>query len=121
MKQEQLNKYYHQIGKRLHCGKEQKKQILDGLRNDIEEFRLDHPDCSFEDIQEHFGSPEDIAGEYLNDITASDLKKELSMKVLLRKAILIIIVCILIVTACMLGLIWDAHVNQPVYYTITIE
>lgn len=121
MEQEQLKTYYKQVGKRLHCEKAQKKQILDGLRTDVEEFRLAHPDCSFEDIQEHFGSPEDIARQYLDDISAFDLQKELSVKKMVKRLILVIIICILFITACIGGLAWERHVKRPAYYTETID
>lgn len=61
-----LRRYYRKIRAWLPCSRKMKKQILDEIQSRIEEFLLDNPIASVEEIESYFGKPQDIASSYVD-------------------------------------------------------
>ena len=40
-------------------------EFIDALRQDLYDYEESHPDCTEEDLESEFGTPEDIAEDYL--------------------------------------------------------
>lgn len=73
--EKELKKYYKHIGKLISASSKEKKGILRGLQNGIEEYIEKNPDSTLEDIQAHFGKPAEVATEYLPDIMPKNIKR----------------------------------------------
>lgn len=59
-----LKQYFRAIRKRLSCRNREKKAVLDSIRMAVEDFRQAHPDATDDEILRHFGSVEEIIGQY---------------------------------------------------------
>lgn len=71
---EERNSYYKRVEKALPVSAKDKKKIMVGLQNGIEEYLEDHPEATLEDVQNHFGEPDSIAAEYLPELKPEELK-----------------------------------------------
>ena len=71
----EMEKYLKEIHKSLTCSEEQKRKILEGVRNGIHDYPDRNPGASIEEIREHFGDPAQIAQETIADLTPKDVRR----------------------------------------------
>ena len=53
----QLKRYYKQINSYIPKKYPHRQEIIASIHQDISSYVLEHPDLSYEDIIEHFGTP----------------------------------------------------------------
>lgn len=97
---DELNEYISNIRKQLVCNAADKKRLLSDLTFNIDEFIEDHPESSINDIIEHFGTPEDIAGGYLSSLEGGELNNKLKKTKKIRKCILFACGIIVFILVC---------------------
>ena len=68
-----LRQYFRSISSLLPCGSKQKRLILGTARNNVAVFLQDHPEADFACIQQHFGTPEEIAAAFVSDMDMPQL------------------------------------------------
>ena len=85
----ELKGYCKQIKQVLAVSPKEKKIILQGLQNGIEEYLAQYPDATIDDIRAHFGVPSEIEVESLLDITSKDMKRFARRKKIILTLILI--------------------------------
>ena len=68
MNDEIVEVYFREIKALLLCSKEQKDELLLGLKSDVEDFIEEHPDATLQDLKDHFGTPESIADSYQSTV-----------------------------------------------------
>lgn len=90
----QLKKYYRAIKRELLCPGDTKARICKDIENDINAYLQENPGADFAAIEEHFGSPQQIAATYVEEMPTPELLKKLKI----RKRI-IAAVCIAVVAA----------------------
>lgn len=94
-----LRSYYRQIKKQLLCSKKEKDGIISLLRTSVNNFILENPDADSNVIQQHFGSPEQIASTYITETDAkrvfNNYKKANNVRIL-QIAVLCISICLLV-------------------------
>lgn len=92
-----ISQYLHEVEKEMTCPPKRKKELLQRLNSDIEEFADDYGNTlDKQSIEAHFGTPKDIAENFLAATDYAEVKKAFSTK----KAI---IVCV--AAACLIALI----------------
>lgn len=64
-------RYLRAVRKALHCPGRQGKQLLRQLSEDIEEYCEEHPDATEEALCRRFGTPEDVAADFVEDLGGS--------------------------------------------------
>ena len=64
-------RYLRAVRKALHCPGRQGKRLLRQLSEDIEEYCEEHPDASEEELCRRFGTPEDVAADFVEDLGGS--------------------------------------------------
>ena len=77
---DKLQTYYRTIGSFLPCSRKQKKLLLNGIQENVENFLLEHPDADIYEIENHFGTPEQIAAACLEETTTPELLHKLRIK-----------------------------------------
>ncbi len=92
-----LSKYYRSISKCLPVEKKHKKQILEQIRHSVEDYRAENPAADIQGILEHFGTPQEIAAAYIDEMTTTEIQKK--FKITKR---VIVIVCTAIALALIL-------------------
>lgn len=75
-----LRRYYRRIRAWLPCTRKMKRQIIDEIQSRIEEYLLDNPIVSVEEIESYFGTPQDIASAYVDNLDSQTLLRNLNVK-----------------------------------------
>ena len=81
--------------------------FIDALRQDLYEYEETNPDCTEEDLESEFGTPEEIAEDFLKEHPA--LRPE---KVMKGKRIRNIIIAVLVVVLVTVGFIFKDFLSQ---------
>lgn len=76
MNDEIVEVYFREIKALLLCSKEQKDELLLGLKSDVEDFIEEHPDATLQDLKDHLGTPESIADSYQSTVGESEIRKK---------------------------------------------
>ena len=85
-----ISQYLHEVEKEMTCSPKRKKELLQRLRTDIEEFADNcSEDLDKQAIADHFGAPKDIAENFLATTDYADMKKAISTR-------RIVILCVVI-------------------------
>lgn len=105
----ELRQYLKSISDLLLCKPKKRKQFMSDFSNSIDDFLQNNSDASINDLEKALGTPQEIAEEFMADVSPKDVKKRVSIA---RIAIIPITLGVLIiVTVCVL-LIIDAYKNH---------
>lgn len=69
----ELKQYYRQIGSWLPCGGRLKRRMMASITANIEGYLTEHSQMDFAALQNHFGTPQQIAAAYVEDMDTSEL------------------------------------------------
>ena len=97
-------RYLRAVRKALHCPGRQGKQLLHQLGEDIEEYCEEHPDATEEALFRRFGTPEDVAADFVEDLggsIAANIQRRRN-----RIATAVIVVLVLVAGAVTARQIW---------------
>lgn len=84
-----LRQYYRSIRASLsNCPRKQRVCILNDLKSNISAFLDAEPQADFQKVQDHFGTPHQIASGYLGDLTDAEL-----LNTVKKRKIWTIVVC----------------------------
>ena len=75
-----VRRYVCEVKKSIPCGGKQKRMILKQVNSSIREFVLEMPGCCYDDIIKRFGTPNQIAASYLEELDLADLKSQFSVR-----------------------------------------
>lgn len=92
----ELKQYYRQIGGWLPCGGRLKKQMMSNIRSTVEGYRDEHPEADFAAIQTHFGTPQQIAASFVDEMGTEELLYKLRVR---NRIIKIVLLCVCAVVA----------------------
>lgn len=84
------------------------EDYLETLRNDLYEYQENNPECTEEDLESEFGSPEEIAKDFLEGNIAIQPKQIAKAK----KTRNIIIAVLIIALVAVSGYLIDLHRHQ---------
>ena len=100
MKNNAINTYLKELSKQLCCSEKEKKEILSSLKNRLSEFESEYPTALKEDIVEQFGSPKEVANNFLGEYSSIQLHNLVKRRKI--KHFCIITACILIFAALLI-------------------
>ena len=72
MHEKLIHRYCRAVGSYLPCSPRQKREILLGLRQRLEDHCAEHPECA-EDLEAAFGTPQAVAAAYIDDMDTGEL------------------------------------------------
>ena len=72
MHEKLIRRYCRAVGSYLPCSPRQKREILLGLRQRLEDHCAEHPE-SAEDLEAVFGTPQAVAAAYIDDMDTGEL------------------------------------------------
>ena len=75
-----LRRYYRDIHKWLPCSRKQKKQIMEQIQNDVQEYFDRHPNSDFAQMKATFGDPQTIAAAYVENTDTMELLRGLRIR-----------------------------------------
>ena len=77
---DQLKKYYRGIRRCLPCPGKLKRQIMDRITQAVSAYLEENPEADFEAVQQHFGTPQQIAADYIEEMTTPEILKKFKVK-----------------------------------------
>ncbi|MBQ6884331.1 MAG: hypothetical protein IJN56_01185 [Clostridia bacterium] len=121
--QKQLQSYFKDIKKNLPCLNSAMRKMLNDLKVSVNTFIDENNITDFTQIEQHFGTAENIAKEFAVGIDNSFVKSY-KFKKRITAIVISILVAILVITASLAIYIYiENEKNIPVYYNneITYE
>lgn len=76
----ELKKYYRQIKDWLPCGGPLKRKLMGNITATIEGYIAEHPQADFTDLQTHFGTPQQIATAFVDEMDTQELLHSLRIR-----------------------------------------
>ena len=104
-----IKHYFKQIRLLIPVRSKGVKRFLQDFRNAVEEYQEEHPECSAEDIMERFGSPEDVAYEYVSSVDSEEICRRITISKFVRRAIGIIVIVAVIAAGYRVWMLYDIH------------
>ena len=90
-----IKKYMKYVKKIISIHSKDKKEFIQLLTQKIIEFSNEHDSCSYQDIVDEFGSPNEVAGSYIETLDSDEIIKKLNKKKIIKIFIsVIIMLCI---------------------------
>ena len=108
--------YMQEIKRNLVCDNKQRKKFLSSFSDNMDEYLNDNPDADFAQLQEDLGTPEEIANAFLENTSASNIKKRISFAKWIFASVAVALV--IYITAIIIVII-DAHIQNNGYGVIT--
>lgn len=73
-------RYLHQVRRALRGTGKQKKQVLAQVQASVSEYQEETPDCSYSDLVQRFGAPQQIAESYITEMDPKELLFDLRIR-----------------------------------------
>ena len=89
--EKELKKYYKYVGKSISASSKEQKEMLRGLQNGIEEY---------------IAKPEEVAAEYMPDMTPKDIKRFTRKKKMILSLSLVLAAIIILFVIVYFSLVW---------------
>ena len=91
-------RYLWKVGGWLPCSGKLKREIMARIKTVLDDYLNDHPDADSAELSHRFGTPQQIAASYIEEMNVQDLLKQLRIR---RK-----IICIVVATALTFVSLW---------------
>ena len=120
-----LNKYLKTIRSLFPVYGHYEKRFFSDLKNNLTEYAETHPNSSFSDLSQAFGSPASIISEYLSSVDTAYLSKQLSRTKHIRRTCICTIIALIIALAIGYAYTYKAYLEfekaLPAIEETTIE
>lgn len=114
----ELKQYYRQIKRWLPCGGSLKKQLMANITATIEAYLAENPEADFSALQAHFGTPQQIAAAFVDEMDTAELLRTLLIR---RRIVNIILACAVGILALWVVVVLNAWISAMLsnlgYYT----
>jgi hypothetical protein len=89
-------------------GKSERK-FINTIKINVNDFLIDSPNSSFNDLYKEFGYPEDVISEYYSTINTDTIIKRIKISKYIKILIIILILCLLSLTILRLTILYERH------------
>ena len=97
-----FERYLHDVRSVFPVFQKSEQRFFQDFSSAIQEYQNTHPDCTFEELKENFGSPEDIITEYYDNIGSGAYVKTMRKSYYLK----IITIAVIILSMCIVSRIY---------------
>ena len=104
--------YVRQIRILLPIHTKKERAYFRDLGDSIELFIRSHPEASMSDLTKHFGEPQNIVYQYMESIDMDSIIRHTSMRRMLHRTLIIILLCFLASTAIWFGTVHKAYLDE---------
>lgn len=101
--------YYKNIKKLFPAKSEKERQFLRDYKEQIDEYELDHPNCTYNELEEYLGTPIDIVVSYFQSVDSSYLLKQINIKRTIKKT------CVIVFLIAISVAMWEIHNYNQAY------
>lgn len=116
----ELKGYYRQIKGWLPCGGQVKKMLMANITATIGGYVEEHPGIDFAAVQAHFGTPQQIATAFVDEMDTEELLGKLRIRKKLVTVITAAAIAIVVLWAVVVTLSYLSFLNQLYGYGVTI-
>lgn len=118
---EQLKKYYRSIRRNLPFFVKLRRQIMERIDQDIAAYLEENPRADMETVQQHFGTPRQIADACIEEMTGAEILQKIKIKRAVIATVCIAAAIALVMWGVTLGAAWmDNHDSENGYAEIII-
>lgn len=97
-----IKKYIKNLKKELPVSFQNRKEIIENIKNSIDSYFLEHPNLSYEDLEEEFGCPKELVSNLIAMEDTENIKQ--GMKINRNTKLIIICAVIIIIIAIFAGI-----------------
>lgn len=115
--EKERKKYMQEIKRNLVCNNEQRKKFLASFSDNLDEYLNDNPNADFAQLQKDLGTPEEIANAFLENASASNVKKQMSFVKWIIVGVAVIVLAVILTLVIEIA---DAHKQRTGYFTEVI-
>lgn len=115
--EKERKKYMQEIKRNLVCNNEQRKKFLASFSDNLDEYLNDNPNADFAQLQKDLGTPEEIANAFLENASASNVKKRMSFVKWIIVGVAVIVLAVILTLVIEIA---DAHKQRTGYFTEVI-
>ena len=108
-----LNQYYRKIDSYIPKKYPHRKEIISSIHQDISSYLSEHPDADYEDILEHFGTPEEMTLSFAESLSSQEIMTTARKN---KRHLIILLIIIIIGIGILSAMIY--HVNWVAEHTI---
>lgn len=109
--------YMQEIKRNLVCDNKQRKKFLSSFSDNMDEYLNNNPDADFAQLQKDLGTPEEIANAFLENASASNVKKRISFVKWIIAGVAVVVLAIILTLVIEIA---DAHKQHSGSGTETI-
>ena len=102
-------RYLHQVRRALRSTGKQKKQVLAQVQASVSEYREEKPDCSYSDLVQRFGVPQQIAEATVSEMGAGEVLDAMKVRQRILRMVSITAITVLILWAGVVGMAYLNH------------
>lgn len=102
-------RYLHQVRRALRGTGKQKKQVLAQVQSSVSEYREENPDCSYSDLVQRFGVPQQIAEATVSEMGAGEVLDAMKVRQGILRMVSITAITVLILWAGVVGMAYLNH------------
>ena len=106
-----LRRYVRTVRSYLPCSRKVKQQILKEIQGNMNAYLEENPKADYAQIEAHFGSPQNIAAAYVDDMDTQELLRTLLIRKKIKTAI---IGCLFVIV-----LLWAIGVSYIMIHEVT--
>lgn len=96
MRNTNIHIYYNVLKKLFPRINYKEGRFLRDFKKSLSEYGMSHPNCSYEDLVENFGTPQDVVAEYLTMQDSDYILKCIQKKNYMKHIIVLIVITLLI-------------------------
>ena len=75
-----LKRYYWEVGNLLPCNRRIKQMLMEEIKENIDQFLEEYPDADYDGIVRRFGTPQQIAASYLEEMDPQEVLNKLNTR-----------------------------------------
>ncbi len=114
------NEYISNIKRNLKVPTKYKKDFLQNLENSVEEYINENPTSSYKDIEEAFGSVEDIIESFYESMEKEEILKKIRLKKIIFIGIISVLIMLVVSSMVYASYLENLKGDIPVYKTENI-
>lgn len=116
----QLKVYFKEIKKNLPCYNKTMKKMLGDLKEAVDAFVQENSITDFTQIEQHFGTAQDIAKEFTVGVDSAYIKSYKFKKRVTAIVLSVLAAIMVAVSALVIYIIVDGERNQPITHDTNI-
>ncbi len=117
------SQYYKAICRAIPDAYTNKKSVLLSIRKNIENYLVEFPEASIEELQQEFGTPTEIAASFLTELPDTEITSYLYNKKKKHRIACVLCFLFIIAASLLLGRIWyiQKHMVVTIEDTVYIQ